>query len=138
MTNTPALSLRQTRRIMDAALAQAAELRVRVAIAIVDSGGHPCALFRMDGVTFFGTTLAVNKATAAAGTGSDTQEFAEFLGSSAVLLAAMSTQPNVVFLPGGVPIRIDGVLVGAIGVAGAPGDVEIQIAKAGIAAMTGD
>jgi uncharacterized protein GlcG (DUF336 family) len=91
----------------------------------------------MDGATFFGAALAIGKAAAAAGSGSDTREFAEFLAGNPVLLAAMSTQPNIVFLPGGVPIWVDGVLVGAIGVAGAPGDVEQHIAKAGIAAIDG-
>jgi glc operon protein GlcG len=70
-----------------------------------------------------------------AGSGVATHDFADFLAGNPVMLATMSTQPNVCLLPGGLPRLIDGLLAGAIGVAGAPGDIEQQIGRAGAAAL---
>jgi glc operon protein GlcG len=129
------LTADEARRVLDAALAQAEQLNVRVAVAVVDNGGHPTTLARMDGATFLATTLAVVKASTAAGTGMSTHDFAELLASNPVLLAGMSSQPSVCVLPGGAPIAIDGATVGGIGVAGAPTAAEEQIARAGVAAL---
>jgi uncharacterized protein GlcG (DUF336 family) len=89
----------------------------------------------MDGATFLATALAASKASTAAGTGMSTHEFAEVLSGTPVLLAGMSSQPSVCILPGGAPIAIDGAIVGAIGVAGAPAAAEQEIAYAGLAAL---
>jgi glc operon protein GlcG len=136
LSQATTLSADEARRVLDAALARAEQLNVRVAIAVVDNAGHPTTLARMDGATFLATTIATNKAITAAGTGMATHEFAEFLASDPALLAGMSSQPAICVLPGGAPIAIAGAIAGAIGVAGAPIAVEQQIAHAGAAALT--
>jgi uncharacterized protein GlcG (DUF336 family) len=129
------LSAAESRRVLDAALARAEELGVTVAIAVVDHAGHLTSIARMDGATFLGATIATNKAVTAAGTGMFTHELAGFLVGDPAALAGMSTQPGLCLLPGGAPVRIDGALAGAIGVAGAPSAAEQEIARAGLAAV---
>jgi glc operon protein GlcG len=137
MNLVPSLSAHEARLVLDAALAQAERLHARVAITVVDSAGHPTTMARMDGATFLAVTIATNKAITAAGTGMVTHEFAQMLSSDPALLASMSSQPTVCVLPGGAPIALDGAIAGAIGVAGAPGEAEQQIARAGVAAVVG-
>jgi uncharacterized protein GlcG (DUF336 family) len=135
MTGTVSLSTQYARRVIDAALAHAEELGVSVSISVVDDAGHLKAFARMDGSSFFSNGLATNKAITSAGLGAATQDFMEFAAGIPPLLAGLSAQPNTVILPGGAPITIDGVLVGAIGVAGGKGGEDHPIAQAGLAAL---
>jgi glc operon protein GlcG len=121
--------------MLDAALAHAEELDVRVSIVIVDNGGNLKALVRMDGASFLATTVATNKAITSAGLGMATQDFAQFAAGNPVLLTGLSSQPNVAILPGGVPIYIDGAVAGAIGVSGGQAGEDQPIAQAGLAAL---
>jgi uncharacterized protein GlcG (DUF336 family) len=134
MTGTVSLSTQYARRVIDAALAHAEELGVSVSISVVDDA-HLKAFARMDGSSFFSNGLATNKAITSAGLGAATQDFMEFAAGIPPLLAGLSAQPNTVILPGGAPITIDGVLVGAIGVAGGKGGEDHPIAQAGLAAL---
>lgn len=128
------LSTQDARRVLDAALAHASELGAAVAVAVVDAGGHPLALVRMDGATFLSGSLAVNKAASSAGLGMATQDLMEFAGGTPPLLAGLTTQ-SVAVLPGGAPIFVDGAIAGAVGVAGGTRGEDHPIATAGIAAI---
>ena len=134
MSKVISLSAAESRRALDAALAKAEELGVTVAIAVVDQAGHLTSVARMDGSTFMATSMATNKAITSAGSGMFTHEMAGFLAADPAMLMGMATQPGLCILPGGAPIRIDGAIAGAIGVAGAPTAAEQQIALAGVAA----
>ena len=134
MTGTVSLSTQYARRVLDAALARAEELGVSVSISIVDDAGHVKAFARMDGSSFFNAGLATNKAITAAGLGAPTQDFMEFAAGIPPLLTGLAAQPNVAILPGGVPITVDGAIVGAIGVAGGKGGEDHPIAEAALAA----
>ena len=135
MGSTATISCHEARAAVDAALREAEQFGVRVGLVVVDQAGHVVASLRMDGATFLGMKWATAKAVTAAGTGTSTRDFARFIGSDPVALAAITSQPDVALLPGGVPITIGGAVAGAIGVAGAPADLEQRIAEAGIAAV---
>ncbi|MFD7659253.1 heme-binding protein [Actinosynnema sp. NPDC059797] len=133
--STVTLSRHDARRVLDAALARAEELGVSVAISVVDDGGNLKAFERMDGATFLNTSLATGKAIAAAGIGMSTEDFVQFAAGIPPLLAGLSAQPDVVILPGGAPITIDGVVVGAVGVAGGKGGEDHPVAEAGLVGL---
>jgi glc operon protein GlcG len=137
VSSMPTISAKDVRRVLDAAVAHAETLNVRIAVAMVDSGGNLQALERMDNATFLATTLATHKAITAAGLGVSTTDFAKIAADNPVLLATMSTQPNSALLPGGVPVIVDGVVAGAIGVAGGTRGEDDPIARAGLAAIEG-
>ncbi|MCX4553534.1 heme-binding protein [Streptomyces sp. NBC_01387] len=137
MTTSPVLSAEVARRVLDAALAQAANLKVAVTVAVVDSGGNLQTLARMDTATFWSTNVATHKAITAAGLGLPTVAFAKFAAQDPILLATMATQPGSALLPGGIPIFVDGAIAGAIGVAGGTKGEDEPIAEAGAAAAAG-
>lgn len=138
MSTAPTISIRNARRLVDAALEHAETLGVEVGVAVVDQGGNVKALARMDGASFLQTTLATSKAVTAAGLGLPTDGLGQFLSGNPVLLAGLSTQPGIAVVPGGVPIVVDGVVVGAVGVAGGQGGEDGPIANAGLAAVVGE
>ncbi|MEJ2857519.1 MULTISPECIES: GlcG/HbpS family heme-binding protein [unclassified Saccharothrix] len=135
MATTPTVSFQQARRALDAAVARAEQVGARVGIAVVDQGGHVRALVRLDGANLFATDWALGKARTAAHSGMPTDEFGRFAASDPTIVAALHSSPGFNVLPGGVPIVVNGTTAGAIGVAGAPGNVERAIAEAAIAAM---
>jgi uncharacterized protein GlcG (DUF336 family) len=124
------ICLQDALRAIDAALAYAESAGAAVCVTVVDSGGNVLALARMDGASFLTATLAENKAMTAAGLGMATGDLAEFVGQNPLLLAAMTTQPPVTVLPGGVPVP-----GGAVGVAGGNSGEDHPIAEAAAAAL---
>jgi glc operon protein GlcG len=131
------VSLADARRVIDAALAEAEQLRAEVTVAVVDNGGHALSLARMDGSAFHAIRPALAKAATSAATGSSTEELGQFLSGDPVALAGFTGQPGLSVLPGGLPILdSSGTVAGGIGVAGAPATVERQIGMAGLAALT--
>ena len=135
MATTQTVSFRQARRALDAAATHAERVGAAVGIAIVDQGGHVRVLVRLDGANLFAADWALGKALTAAYSGAPTDGFGRFAASDPTVLAAINSRPGFNVLPGGVPIVVDGVVAGAIGVAGAPEAVERAIAESGIAAL---
>jgi glc operon protein GlcG len=124
-----AISINDALRALTAAQARAQELGVQASIVIVDSGGNVKALARMDGAPFLTNTIARSKAVTAAGIGIATGDFADAVAASPALLAGFSNQ-DVALLPGGVPLTVDGVIAGAVGVAGGMNGEDVPIARA--------
>ncbi|MCX4749993.1 heme-binding protein [Kitasatospora sp. NBC_01287] len=137
MPTSPILSAAQARSILDAALAKAQALKTPVAVVVVDPGGNPQTLARMDGATFWATTVATHRAVTAAGLGVPTIDFGKAAAGDPVLLATMAAQPGFALLPGGLPIYLDGTIAGAVGVAGGVSGEDQPIAEAGAAAVAG-
>jgi glc operon protein GlcG len=135
VATTPTVSFQQARRALDAAIAHADQVGAQVGIAIVDQGGHVRVLVRLDGANLFAADWALGKAMTAAFSGLPTDEFGAFAAKEPTVLAAINSKPGFNVLPGGVPIVVDGRTAGAIGVAGAPPEVERAIAEAGISAL---
>lgn len=116
-----------------AAAADAARARgVGVVIAVVDDGGHLILLHRLDDTQVASVNVGIGKARTAAIYRRPSREFEEQIraGRIAALALADSTP-----LQGGIPIRLDGKVIGAIGVSGDTPQVDEAIAVAGASAF---
>ena len=132
MKTRPMLTLDDVKRIAAAAEAEAASHQWNVVIAICDDGGHLLMLLRMDGVAPVSAAIAPAKARAAALGKRETKVYEDMIngGRTAFLSAPLDGM-----LEGGVPIVVDGQIVGAVGVSGVKSTEDAQIARAGIAAI---
>ena len=118
-----------------AALQSCRKSGFQVAVAVLDRSGQPQVLLRDQFAGLPAPTTATDKAYTALGFGKDTSELAQSVSSGQVS-AGLAKQPHILFLAGGVVIQSGGSLVGAVGVAGAPGgDKDEACAKAGLVAV---
>ena len=120
-------------KILAAAHAEAVKNAWPVTIAVCDEGGHLLALTRLDGVAPISAYIAPEKARCAALGRRDSGIYEKMINEGrASFLSAPVLQG---MLEGGVPITIDGHVVGAVGVSGVKSTEDAQIARAGIAAL---
>ena len=136
MTDTlPALKLTYegARKMLDAAVAKAKAMGVPQCIAIVDDGTNLLAFARMDGAKILSTDSATRKAMTAASSRAATGGMAEGLD----IRLAIATQGKLLNVKGGTPIVVDGHTIGGIGVGSGTGDQDLEVAKAGLAALPG-
>ena len=127
------LTLEAARRIAAAAEVEAKKQDWAVAIAVVDDAGHLIVFHRMDGAKLVAIDIAVRKARTAVyfkGTTKALEE--EVSGGRTALLPIDGFMP----LEGGIPLTVDGVMVGAVGVSGVTGAQDAQCAQAGADALT--
>jgi uncharacterized protein GlcG (DUF336 family) len=113
------ISSELAQKMVDAAVAKARELGVTENVAVLDDGGNLKAFSRMDGAPIPTIEMAQNKAYTAL-LGVSTQDFFDFIQNDPSLLAGIPTLSRVAAWGGGFPIKVNGELVGAIGVSGAP------------------
>ena len=131
-----ALSLGAARRIADAAIASAQSQSVAACIAICDPAGEAIVTIRMDGAPRLSAGVALNKAfTVASFKGMPTHAWWPLLADDPALVHGFTQTPRLVIFAGGVPVRIDGKVVGAVGVSGGSSDQDRVIAEAGVAAL---
>jgi glc operon protein GlcG len=102
-------------------------------IAVVDEGGHPVVLSRLDGAQWSSIDTAVGKARAAVAWKRPTRLLEESVNNGRT--AFLSISQGMAILQGGVPIDIDGVIVGAVGVSGVKASEDEVIALAGVNAL---
>jgi uncharacterized protein GlcG (DUF336 family) len=127
------ISFELAQKMVGAALAKAKELGVTENVAIVDDGGNLKAFGRMDGAPILSIQMAQNKAYTAL-FGVSTQEFFNFIQGDPSLLAGIPTLSRVAAWGGGFPIKVNGEVVGAIGLSGAPAvQNDVDCAKAALA-----
>ncbi|WP_422037798.1 GlcG/HbpS family heme-binding protein [Roseibium sp.] len=100
-------------------------------IVIVDANGEVLAEIRMTGAKFLSRKSALAKALTAASIGNETLSIPEAVRTA----IGLATEGRVTGLPGGLPIRLDGVLLGGIGVGSGSGEQDIEVARAGLAAI---
>src|SRR5437868_6653956 len=113
------ISSELAQKMVNAAVVKARELGVTENVAILDDGGNLKAFSRMDGAPVPTIEIAQNKAYTAL-FGVSTQDFFNFIQSDPSLLAGIPTLARVAAWGGGFPIKVNGEVVGAIGVCGAP------------------
>ncbi|GFM49355.1 heme-binding protein [Pseudomonas capsici] len=106
-----------------------------VSIAVVDDGGHLLAFERLDGAAAISSYISIEKARTSALGRRESKGYEEMVngGRTAFLSAPLLTS-----LEGGVPVIVDGQVIGAVGVSGVKADQDAQVAKAGIAALNAD
>ncbi|ASK20540.1 MULTISPECIES: GlcG/HbpS family heme-binding protein [Halomonadaceae] len=119
-------------QVLDAAQKEADNNGWPVTIAVTDDGGHLLALRRLDGAAPFSADVATHKARSAALGRKETQVFEEMINGGRT---AFVSAPLQGLLSGGVPIIVDGNVVGAVGISGVKPDQDVQIAKAGVSAI---
>jgi len=126
-----ALTLMEANRMIQAALAKAQELNVKISVAVCDTGGNLVALSRMDGAIAVSAMVAQGKAAASAGFG----RASGTLPADSPVLQAVIAAHGGRMLPaqGGVPVVKSSELVGAIGASGATAEQDEQCAQAGAA-----
>lgn len=118
-----------------AACDKARALGAAVNACVVDAGGHQIAFLRGDGAFLPSGKIARDKAATAAGFGAPTGTLYEALAKDPAVLAGISAQPGVALFRGGLPIEIDGEVIGGIGVSGASAQQDEICARAGLEAM---
>jgi uncharacterized protein GlcG (DUF336 family) len=124
-------------KMVDEAVAKATELGVAENVAILDDGGNLKAFRRMDGAPILSIEIAQNKAYTAL-FGVPTQDFFDFIQGDPSLLAGIPTLARVAAYGGGFPIQVDGDIVGAIGLSGAPTvQNDEECARAALALVSG-
>ncbi len=122
------LSLEAANKIIAGAMIEAKANNWAVDIAIVDEGGHLLSFQRMDGASIGAIDAAIGKAR----TSSIYRRPTKALEEAAKTRPAIVTLPNSVQLQGGVPIVVNGQIVGAVGVGGVTSQQDEQIAEAGL------
>ncbi len=133
MITRPSLELADVKRIAAAAEAHALANGWAVAIAIVDAGGHPLWLQRLDGTAPISAHIAPAKARTAALGQRESRIYEEMINNGRTSFLSAPVLDGL--LEGGVPIIIEGHCVGAVGVSGVKSTEDAQIARAGIAAL---
>lgn len=135
MQSKPYLSLADVKKIAAAAEAEAVANNWAVVIAIVDDGGHLLWLQRNDGANPLSSHIAPAKARVSALGRRESKLYEDMInnGRAAFLTAPAPMADGM--LEGGVPVIVDGHIIGAVGVSGVKSSEDAQIAKAGIAAL---
>jgi uncharacterized protein GlcG (DUF336 family) len=130
------LNLELARTLIAAAERKAAELGQPMNIAVVDAGGNLISHVRMDGAWLGSVDISINKAFTARAfdistkdLGENSQPGQQFYGIH------VSNGGRVMIFAGGIPLRENGVVVGAIGVSGGTGEQDQAVAEAGAAAF---
>ena len=113
------ISSELAQKMVNAAMAKASDLGVSENVTILDDGGNLKAFARMDGASIPTIEIAQRKAYTAL-FGVSTQDFFNFIKGDPSLLAGIPTLDHVAAWGGGFPIKVNGEVVGAIGVSGAP------------------
>jgi len=127
------LTLDGARKVIAGAAAQAKHNQSAGAIAVVDDGGNVMALERLDGTFAAGPNIAIGKARTAALFKLPTKFFEEVIAKGRTSMVALN---DFTPLQGGVPLVVDGQIVGAVGVSGAKNaDQDNELAMAGAAAL---
>lgn len=133
MNSKPYLSIEDVKKIAAAAEAEALANQWAVSIAIVDDGGHLLWFQRLDGAAPISSQIAPAKAHTAAVGRRESKGYEDMINQGRVsFLSAPALQG---MLEGGVPIVVQGHVVGAVGVSGVKSNEDAQIARAGIAAL---
>jgi uncharacterized protein GlcG (DUF336 family) len=127
------LTVEDIRKIAAAAEAEANAHHWAVTISIVDDGGHLLWLQRLDGAAPVSAAIAPAKARTAALGRRETKVYEDMINAGRY--SFLSAPEIEGMLEGGVPVMVGGQCVGAVGVSGVKSSEDVQIAKAGIAAL---
>ena len=127
-----AINLDTARKAAAAAEAEARKNSWNVVIAVVDTGGHLVYLQRIDGTQYASVAVATQKAQSSVAYRRPTKVFEDAVKGGNPQLASL---PGAMPVDGGLPIVVDGRIIGGIGVSGVTSAQDGQIAAAGVAAL---
>jgi len=130
------LTLEDAKHMLSAAETKAASLGIPYCVAVVDAGGHLVAFLRQDGALIGSVDLAIDKAATARIFDKKTSDLATLAQSGEPLFGIQeSNAGKVVIFGGGVPIALNGAIVGAVGASAGTVEQDIAVAEAAIAAL---
>lgn len=112
------LTLSQAQGVIGRAIEAAEAQGVPIAAAVLDTGGHPVATARMDGVGYFNLDVARRKAVAVVTFKMPTHELVQAVSRDPMVQQILYAEQGLSILPGGLPIRDGDTVVGALGIAG--------------------
>lgn len=124
------INLAQAQKAMAAAEAEAKKNNWNVAIVVVDSGSHMVMMQRLDGTQLASIDIAKGKATTANSFRRPSKALEDTVAGGGAGLRILAV-PGVMPLEGGVPIVLDGKIIGAVGVSGVTSAQDAQVARAG-------
>jgi uncharacterized protein GlcG (DUF336 family) len=128
------LDLADARRIIAAGERKAIEMGIPYNIAVADAGGGLLAHIRMDGAWLAAVDIAINKAWTARAFDMSTEDLSHLTQSGQQGFGLNTTNDlRVVIFGGGIPVKRDGVVVGAVGASGGSVEQDITVARAAIA-----
>ena len=128
------ITLEQAKKVMAGAEAEARKNNWNMAIAILDSGGNLVMLHRLDGTQFGSIEVAREKAHSAVAFRRPTKVFQDLVaqgGANLRLLRLTGASP----LEGGLPIVVDGKIIGGVGASGGSSEQDAQVARGGLEAL---
>lgn len=120
---------------LQGAAAKAKQLGHAMSLVVCDEGGTVTASLRMDGASGATLQIAADKAYTSASLGMATHALWDMVKNDPPLHNGFATQPRMVVFGGGYPIIEDGVKIGAIGVSGGHYSDDMEVARAGLAAI---
>ena len=130
------VTLADARRVISAAEVKAHEIGQPMNIAVADEGGNLVAHIRMDGAWLGSIDISIKKAFTARAFDITTKDLATHSQSGGQFFGIhASNDGRIMIFAGGIPLKKDGKVVGAIGVSGGSGDQDHAVAEAGAAAF---
>lgn len=131
------LDLADARRLIAAAERKANDIGIPYNIAVADAGGSLVAHVRMDGAWLGSVDIAIDKAWTARAFDMSTEDIAQITQSGQQGFGLNTTNNSrVVIFGGGIPVKLDGVVIGAVGASGGTVEQDIAVARAAVAAFT--
>ncbi len=130
------ITLKDARTVIAAAEKKAQEIGQPMNIAVADSGGNLVAHVRMDGAWLGSVDISINKAFTARAFDISTKDLAQESQPGRQFYGIhVSNHGRIMIFAGGIPLKRDGKVVGAIGVSGGAGEQDQAVAEAGAAAF---
>ena len=130
------ITLKDARKIIAAAEQKSEKIGQPMNIAVVDAGGNLVAHVRMDGAWIGSIDISINKAYTSRAFDISTKDLATHSQSGGQFFGIhASNSGKIMIFAGGIPLKRDGKVVGAIGVSGGSGEQDHAVAEAGVAAF---
>jgi uncharacterized protein GlcG (DUF336 family) len=131
----PDITLDQAQAVIAAALAESTAIGTLMNVAVVDAGGNLTAFARQDGAWLGSIDIAVRKARTARYFDMETGALGELSQPGGPLFNIEVSNGGLITFPGGIPLRIGGEVVGAVGVSGSTVENDRRVAASGVQAL---
>ncbi len=134
--NKKVISSQLAEKMIKATETKAKELGIVINTAVVDTGGHLVQFSRMDEAPILSIDIAQNKAYTAIAFGIPTHEWYPLLEKDPALLQGITHTPRLVIFGGGYPIKINGQMIGGIGVSGGSAEQDMLCCQEALEIIT--
>ncbi len=134
-TTITVVDLADARSVVDAAVAKSQEMKVPIFAVVVNAVGQTVASARVDGSNFFSERIAVGKALTAIGMGVSTEIWETLSESNPGFAGGITSVQDFTPFAGGMPLTVDGNIVGAVGISGGTSAQDIEVATAAASAL---